>query len=86
VLGICAAIHLICIVWWIEFLKKRINALQSGGLLKAIFLPIGGTFIVLVFSHTLQVWIWTLAFVGLGALPEIQEAIYFSLVTYTTLG
>lgn len=39
-----------------------------------------------VFAHTLQVWIWSSGFVLSGALPEWNTAVYFSLVTYTTLG
>lgn len=48
--------------------------------------PIGGTLAAIVASHTLQVWIWAGVLVALGALQELKTAIYFSLVTYTTLG
>lgn len=82
----CSTIHLICIVWWIEFLKKQNAAFQKRSSLMSVFLPISGTFLALVFSHTLQVWLWAASFVGLGALQETEEAIYFSLVTYTTVG
>ena len=34
----------------------------------------------------MQIWIWATSLVALGALPDIGEAIYFALVTYTTLG
>lgn len=40
----------------------------------------------ILFAHTLQVWIWSSGFVLSGALPDWNTAIYFSLVTYTTLG
>ena len=39
-----------------------------------------------LFAHTLQVWIWSSGFVLSGALPDWNTAVYFSLVTYTTLG
>jgi len=32
------------------------------------------------------VWIWSSGFVLSGALPDWNTAVYFSLVTYTTLG
>lgn len=86
VLGVCSTIHLICIVWWIKFLQNKPQSFYSNSTFKSVFFPIGGTFIVLVFSHTCQVWIWAISFVGLGALPDFNQAIYFSLVTYTTLG
>jgi hypothetical protein len=35
---------------------------------------------------TAGVWIWALAFLGLGVFTSLEEAVYFSLVVYTTLG
>lgn len=35
---------------------------------------------------TAGVWIWALALLGLGAFPNLEEAVHFSLVAYTTLG
>jgi len=40
----------------------------------------------ILFAHTLQVWIWSSGFVLSGALPDWNTAVYFSLVTYTTVG
>ena len=41
-------------------------------------------FVLLV--HTIQVWIWAFAFHLLGALPAFEPALYFALVTFTTVG
>ena len=41
---------------------------------------------MVLFAHTIQVWIWAGAFMALKVLPNISDAIYFSLVTYTTVG
>lgn len=35
---------------------------------------------------TAGVWMWAFAFLALGALPDLEEAVYVSLVAYTTLG
>lgn len=35
---------------------------------------------------TVSVWIWALAFWGLNLFTTLEEAVYFALVTYTTLG
>lgn len=40
----------------------------------------------IVTSHTAQVWIWALVYVVTDVLPDWNSAIYFSLVTYTSLG
>ncbi len=41
---------------------------------------------VVILAHTIQVWTWAFSFVALGAIDEFGRAIYFSLVTYTTVG
>lgn len=43
-------------------------------------------FAMVGFAHTVQVWLWAAVLVYLGALADLKTAIYFSLVTYTTLG
>ena len=35
---------------------------------------------------TAGVWIWALAYWALGALPDLEHSVYFSLVSFTTLG
>ena len=35
---------------------------------------------------TAGVWVWALAFDAMGLFQNLEEAVYFSLVTYTTLG
>ncbi len=56
--------------------------------------PHGPKLVLLVASVSLWVlgvitaglWIWALAFYGLGAFPDLETSVYFSLVAYTTLG
>lgn len=36
--------------------------------------------------ETINVWIWALVFVAVGALPSLEPAVYFSLTSFTTLG
>lgn len=35
---------------------------------------------------SIGLWVWALAYVAIGALPTMEGAVYFSSVTYTTLG
>ena len=35
---------------------------------------------------TLGVWVWAVAYYALGVFGTLEEAVYFSLVAYTTLG
>ncbi len=86
VLGACSLVHLILIIWWVGYLKTRNDQFHPSSRFFKLFVPIAGTFALLIISHTLQVWIWAVVLIWLGALPALFEAIYFSLVTYTTLG
>ena len=86
VLGICSAVHLALIVLWIGLLKPQSNRISSRSRLLRIAFPIFGTFALIILSHTIQVWIWAGSLVALKALPNFFDAIYFSLVTYTTVG
>lgn len=36
--------------------------------------------------ETINVWIWALVFVGVGAINSLEPAVYFSLTSFTTLG
>ena len=45
---------------------------------------IGALFVLLV--HSVQVWIWALAFYLTAAITEFEPALYFALVTFTTVG
>jgi hypothetical protein len=36
--------------------------------------------------HTINVWIWASIYMLLGAVPDFEPALYFSLVCFTTLG
>lgn len=35
---------------------------------------------------TLDVWLWAFAFQVLGVFPDLEHAVYFALVSFTTLG
>lgn len=50
---------------------------------------VGFTIIVVLWLfllHTLEVWIWAAAYWRLADFPDFETALYFSTVTFTTLG
>ncbi|APG47038.1 ion channel [Phaeobacter porticola] len=85
-LGICLAVEAALLVFCIHFLRKRTGYLQGARRVFQIglvmFIAIG----LIVFAHTMQVWIWATALIFSGAIGDWNTAIYFSLATYTTLG
>ena len=52
---------------------------------KSIFALIGVTLWLLA-GLSVSVWIWAVAFLGLGAFETLEPALYFSVVAFTTLG
>ena len=45
---------------------------------------IGVMFVMLV--HSVQVWIWAMTFYLAGAIDQLEPALYFSLVSFSTVG
>lgn len=40
----------------------------------------------LFFIHTVEVWIWAILYLGLGVTGTFEDALYFSTVTFSTIG
>ncbi|MDJ0631473.1 MAG: ion channel [Rhodobacter sp.] len=81
----CAAIHILCAAAAIRVLRRK-RPFRSGAPIRSVGLALGALFLVFLFAHTVQIYLWALAFLGLGALPGYEAPIYFALVTYSTLG
>ena len=45
-----------------------------------------GTAVALMVAHTLEVFVWALAYAIVGAAPASSDLLYFAFVNYTTLG
>lgn len=52
---------------------------------KSVFALVGVT-LWLMAAHSVGVWIWAAAFIGLGSFETLEPALYFSLTSFTTLG
>lgn len=85
-LSICAVLHVLLVskaMVTIAELSKKVKNLRHNWRMP---LFVGSTFAIVVFSHTIQVWIWAIAFRWQDAIPDWASSVYFSMVTYTTLG
>ena len=49
-------------------------------------LVIGGLVLVMFVTTLVEASVWASTYIVLGAIPEFEKALYFSTVTYTTLG
>jgi len=92
-IGLGSAVLIFCLGVHVLVLGSGVKAFSSlgkagyfeGGTGEAFVLISAATGVVIV-GHTFQVWIWALVFRLLGALSNLSEAVYFALVTTTTLG
>lgn len=85
-LGICFLVEILLLTWCV-IVVRRFNEAWHG---RSTTLTTAGTFSIalmfIVLTHTVQVWIWAIVWVWGDVLADWNTALYFSLVTFTTLG
>lgn len=81
ILGLASAVHIVVLIAAIEILP-RVAGDEAGVRWSLIF----AAFAAILVGHTLQVWIWALTLRTIRAMSSLEDAIYFALVTSTTLG
>jgi len=85
ILALSCLIHVGFLGLAVQVLSWRWRSLGARGLWRNIGLMLIGLGIILV-SHTAQVWLWAMMLYDRTILTDWNTAIYFSLVTYTSLG
>ena len=82
----CSIVYVLILIAGIRLLRSMATycAALGSNIRMAVFL--GAAVGVIVVGNTVQIWIWALSFIALNAIPSLADAVYFSLVTYTTLG
>lgn len=86
---ITVIMHAIGTTAWLRVLGGRYT--DSGGMIRAgkTTHVLIGTVLVLLFLHTIEIIVWAYAYLALlpsGELASFEESVYFSFVTFTTLG
>lgn len=85
-LGICSAMHIAILLLTVSVLRRIGRNFPNASNVVKSWAFLGIAFCSVVIAHTVQVWSWAVAFVSMGALSSFSDSIYFSIVTYTTLG
>lgn len=87
-IGLTVAVHALALDWIVRF-SRNVEAL-SRGLSRRFHKPLSvGCIVLCVFCvHVIIIWLWALLYMGKGCAPlaGLDEALYFSTITYTTLG
>ena len=79
------AIHALIMTMVVQVARAmgRKQQQHSSLVLIAVMIP---TISVLMAAHTIEVFIWALAYLIFGAAPEGADLVYFAFVNYATLG
>lgn len=82
---LCALIHILCFT---SLLSAFQNWRSTVGhwIFRSDFRTVVFAILAILASHTIQVYIWAFSFWLGEMLPDLETSVYFSLVTYTTLG
>ncbi|WP_171177402.1 potassium channel family protein [Ruegeria sp. HKCCD8929] len=85
-LGLCFVIEIVMLTWCTLVIRRLAEKWASKGHTIQTASPIAVALGFIVLTHTIQVWIWAMVWVFSSVLPDWNSALYFSLVTFTTLG
>src|SRR5262245_34078726 len=84
-LAACVIVQSAGILLLIHWLARVREVLESPHVYRRVGLLLR-VFVWIVLLHLIQVVLWAFVFFRAGELPNLETAVYFSLVTYTTIG
>jgi len=78
--------HVTALVYLANFLKRQsLIGARFQNMAVTIYLMVISVFTIICI-HTIEAWSWAALFLYLGEFSELKQALYFSVVTSTTLG
>lgn len=88
-IGLTVGIHTKGVVLWLELLSRRFDFNSRKKTSVHLFRGILSTAIALILLHVVEIFLWAILYLLLPAqagLKSFQEAFYFSMITFTTIG
>ena len=87
--AVTVVIHGVGSIYWLRFLRHRYETDDGYWKAHAVFPALMSTALVLLLLHVFEVFLWALLYLWL--VPDVQlegleEAVYFSVITFTTVG
>jgi Ion channel len=79
-----ASVHLLFLGILVRALRIRERLFRRLRIMPQLLLFAGAVGIVVI--HALEIWFYALLYVYLHAFSQLEQALYFSIVTYSTLG
>lgn len=79
-------VEAICIVTALIGIRRARNWLKAGSGMGKSIIAIALITLWMLGGLTISVWAWAAAMIGLELFSTLEEAVYFSIVSFTTLG
>ncbi len=83
---ICLVVHVAVLSGSVQLLRRNRHRLETMASAYRNVWLIGVSLFAVVIATTIGVWLWAICVIGVGALGTFEDALYFALATYTTLG
>lgn len=64
------------------FIPGRQPELRSVAMVGYMLLTVLGLFVL----HTIEIWVWALAYLAIGGFSNLYDALFFSTLSFSTLG
>ena len=85
-IALTVVIHTLGIIFLIRLLTAGVPRLRPAQSYLGMVEILVVTVLAMFFLHTLEIWSWAAFYVWIGEFEELQRALYFSTVTFSTLG
>ncbi|MGL4488266.1 MAG: potassium channel family protein [Rhizobiaceae bacterium] len=85
VIALTVLIHTFGLIAVTKMMSRITNRFRMHGhrsRVVALITVVFGLFLVL----TVEVWLWAIVYYAVGALPDFEQALYFSTVSFSTVG
>jgi voltage-gated potassium channel Kch len=82
-MAVCVLLHAVGVSSIVRSFRSRLPAGQQLWPWTRLFIRVAGWIVLL---HLVEITVWALFYLWQRAMPDLQAAVYFSAVTYTTTG
>jgi hypothetical protein len=85
-ISVSVVFHVVTLIFLIDLVKKNLPRVTQRHKMPRIVLTMVFSVLVVIGVHTVEAWTWAALYLHLGEFGDLQTALYFSVVTATTLG
>lgn len=86
IVAVCVVIHVVGIVLLADWLLDRRSVREQLGSMTHFTILLIAAFAVIILLHVAETGVWAVFYLWWGLFPDFETSLYFSLVSYTTIG